>query len=160
MPLAADTRKGAAVGTDYTFWRIVPACAGRRSLPGGLDTAASRAILLSDAKRIGWTAFLTPTCRKHNAFSISANRKCERWHHSDVPYGLKPTRVEKTTRVAHLPGDHSQVGWLPPSYYFENESSRLRGETLINRRQQESVVHVFLDRNSTFRLITTWREDA
>ena len=30
--------------------------------PGGFDTAASRAILLSDAKRIGWTAFLTPTC--------------------------------------------------------------------------------------------------
>ena len=36
-----------------------------------MDTAASRAILLSDAKRIGWTAFLTPTCRYHNAFSIS-----------------------------------------------------------------------------------------
>ena len=25
-------------------------------------------------------------------------------------------RSVSTTRVAHLPGDHSQVGWLPPSY--------------------------------------------
>ena len=69
--VATDTRKGAAVGTDCTLWRIVPACAGRRSPSGGFDTAVSRAILLSDAKRIGWTAFLTPTCRYHNAFSIS-----------------------------------------------------------------------------------------
>lgn len=157
--VATDTRKGAAVGTDCTLWRIVPACAGRRSPPGGFDTAVSRAILLSDAKRIGWTAFLTPTCRYHNAFSISPNRKCERWHHRGVPHGLKPTHVEKTTRVARLPGDHSQVGWLPPSYaayhYFENESSPITGETRINRCQQESVVHVFLDRNSAFRLIST-----
>ena len=71
VALTADTRKGAAVGTDCTLWRVAPACAGRRPLPCGLNTAASRAILLSDAKRIGWTAFLTPTCRYHNAFSIS-----------------------------------------------------------------------------------------
>ena len=53
--------KSTAVRTDCTLWKIVPACAGKQPLPGGLDTAASRAILLSDAKRIGWTAFLTPT---------------------------------------------------------------------------------------------------
>ena len=61
--LAAGTRKGAAAETDCTLWRVAPACAGRRSLPCGLSTAASRAILLSDAKRIGWTAFLTPTSK-------------------------------------------------------------------------------------------------
>ena len=41
-------------------------------------------------------------------------------------------RSESTTRMAHLPGDHSQVGWLPPSYApyhcFENASSLLTGK--------------------------------
>lgn len=55
-------------------------------------------------------------------------------HHRDVPHGLKPTLVERATRVARLPGDHSQVGCLPPLFapyhYFENDSSPLtRGYT-------------------------------
>ena len=29
---------------------------------------------------------------------------------------LIPAHTGKTTRVARLPGDCSQVGWLPPSY--------------------------------------------
>ena len=33
-----------------------------------MDTAASRAILLSDAKRIRWTAFLTPACSSISLF--------------------------------------------------------------------------------------------
>lgn len=46
--------------------------------------------------------------------------------------GFIPAHAGKThnaTRVAHLPGDHSQVGWLPPScvpyHYFEKDSSPL-----------------------------------
>lgn len=49
--------------------------------------------------------------------------------------------------MARLPGDHSLVGWLPPSYApyhcFENASSLLTGTTLINQYQQESVVHMY-----------------
>ena len=60
---------------------------------------------------------------------MSPDRKCGRRHHSRVPHDLSPTHVGKTTRVARLPGDHSQVGWLPPSYalyhYVENDSSPL-----------------------------------
>ena len=60
---------------------------------------------------------------------MSPNRKCGRRHHSRVPHDLNPTHVGKTTRVSRLPGDHSQVGWLPPSYalyhYVENDSSPL-----------------------------------
>lgn len=55
-------KNDAAQGQGRIMWRIVPAYAGKQPLPGGLTTTASRAILLSDAKRIGWTAFLTPTC--------------------------------------------------------------------------------------------------
>ena len=46
--------------------------------------------------------------------------------------GFIPAHAGKThnvTRVAHLPGDHSQVGWLPPScmpyHYPEKDSSPL-----------------------------------
>ena len=39
------------------------------------------------------------------------------------------SRGENNERVARLPGDHSQVGWLPPSYaayhYFGKDSSQL-----------------------------------
>ena len=48
------------------------------------------------------------------------------------PYGPSPlTRGKHIMRrgVAHLPGDHSQVGWLPPScvpcHYSEKDSSLL-----------------------------------
>lgn len=46
--------------------------------------------------------------------------------------GFVPAHAGKShnaTRVAHLPGDHSQVGWLPPScvpyHYPEKDSSPL-----------------------------------
>lgn len=55
-------KNDAAPGQGRIMWRTVPAYARKQPLPGGLTTTASRAILLSNAKRIGWTAFLTPTC--------------------------------------------------------------------------------------------------
>ena len=55
-------KNDAAPGQCRIVWGVAPAYAGKQPLPGGLATTASRAILLSDAKRIGWTAFLTPTC--------------------------------------------------------------------------------------------------
>ena len=87
--VATDTRKGAAVGTDCTLWRIVPACAGE---------------------------------------------------------------THYATRVARLPEDHSQVGWLPPScaayHYFGKDSSQLTGKTLIEPvSAEERCSHILLDRN-------------
>ena len=60
---ALTTNKNdAAPQQGRIMWRVVPAYTGKQPLPGGMTTTAGRAILLSDAKRIGWTAFLTPTC--------------------------------------------------------------------------------------------------
>ena len=45
-------------------------------------------------------------------------------------------KTHNATRVAHLPGDHSQVGWLPPScvpcHYSEKDSPRSRREHTSN----------------------------
>ena len=49
--------------------------------------------------------------------------------HHDIPHGLEPTLVEKATRVARLPGDHSQVGWLPPSCTLYDEFRLFAGAT-------------------------------
>ena len=54
-------KNDAAPGQGRIVWGLSPLTRGQ-PLPGELTTTASRAILLSDAKRIGWTAFLTPTC--------------------------------------------------------------------------------------------------
>ena len=62
------------------------------------------------------------------------------------------SRGENNERVARLPGDHSQVGWLPPSYaayhYFGKDSSQLTGKTLIEPvSAEERCSHILLDRN-------------
>ena len=45
------------------------------------------------------------------------------------PISAHAGKTHNATRVAHLPGDHSQVGWLPPScvpcHYSEKDSSLL-----------------------------------
>ena len=62
-------------------------------------------------------------------------------NHTEPPIqqiGLIPAHAGKThkaTRVARLPGDHSQVGWLPPScaphHYSKKDLSLLtRGKRL------------------------------
>ena len=61
-------------------------------------------------------------------------------------------KTHNAAKVAHLPGDHSQVGWLPPScvpyHYFENNSSpRGRG-----KQDQSPRTH------PTPRLIPAWAE--
>ena len=61
------------------------------------------------------------------------------------PPGLPPValrsplhvKTHNAARVTHLPGDHSQVGWLPPScvtcHYFEKDPSPLTRGTLRTR---------------------------
>lgn len=52
-------------------------------------------------------------------------------------------KTHNATRVAHLPGDHSQVGWLPPScvpcHYSEKDSSPLTQGTHVERDWDRQV---------------------
>ncbi len=61
-----------------------------------MDTAASRAILLSDAKRIGWTAFLTPSCSSISYFPSAQTRNSRNGPTATFPEDSIPAHAGKT----------------------------------------------------------------
>ena len=95
------------------------------------ERAAQSADHLAE-KRQKWAVLGEVVC------DLSKSGKASPLQPPPSPPGLPPValrsplhvKTHNAARVAHLPGDHSQVGWLPPScvtcHYFEKDSSLLK----------------------------------
>ena len=93
-----------------------------------------------------------PRSRGENEFDTETNAHA--WGSSPLTRG-KTTRVQLRVNGRGLIPAHAGK---TPARHAQTLSAgahpRSQRKTMINRRQQESVVHVFLDRNPPFRLIS------
>ena len=84
-------------------------------------------------------------CIVQGSSPLTRGKRCHRVRQC-LSGRLVPAHTGKThnaTRAAHLPGDHSQVGWLPPScvpcHYSEKDSSPLTQGTHVERDWDRQV---------------------